>query len=175
MRNARSKKISVGRNLQLYCKLSIKGPGQVAIGRDCSISGIPGARVNMVTFYTHSPEAVITIGNNVKLISARISSRFAIEIGNDVVIEDVSILDSDFHTLDISRRTPPDETIENCKVIIEDDVRIGSRAIIGKGVTIGRGSLVHPGSVVQKSFPEYSEILGNPAKPIRKMESPQRR
>jgi acetyltransferase-like isoleucine patch superfamily enzyme len=140
--------------------------GSVSIGKNCIVNGIPGARIRRVTLYTHSPTATIKIGNDVKLISARVSSKFSIEIGNNVIIEDSSILDTDFHTLDISRQEPTDETIGKCRVVINDDVMIGSRAIIRKGVTIGKGSLVHPGSVVQKTFPAYSEILGNPAKLI---------
>lgn len=168
----RKKNITIVDDLQLYCRLEIKGPGSVSIGRSCVVRAIPGARIKKVTLYTHSPDAIIRIGDNVQLIAARISSRFKIHIGNNVIIEDASIMDTDFHTLDISRRTPPYENEENCQVTIGDDVSIGSRSIVAKGVTIGKGSLVHPGSVVQKPFPEYSQILGNPAKLIGKMEDP---
>ena len=164
-RNAR---VTIESGLHLSCRLSIKGPGSVRIGKRCTIHGIPGARVNMVTLYTHDPEATIAIGQDAVLVAARFSSRFAIDIGNAVVIEDASLLDTDFHSLDRSRRVPADETLEQCRITVGDEVSIGSRAIIGKGVSVGKGSVVHPGSVVQKSFPDHVEIMGNPARIVDK-------
>ncbi len=160
--------IVVGPGLKLHCWLSIKGPGRVEIGGNCVVSHIAGARVKLVTLYTHSTDAKLTIGDNAQLIAAKISSKFAIAIGNNVIIEDASILDTDFHTLDISRQTPPNENFETCRVTIEDDVVVASRSTITKGVTIGRASCIYPGTVVQKSFPHHSNLIGNPAKPIRK-------
>lgn|SRR5574344_1086481 len=54
-------------------------------------------------------------------------------------------------------------------VIIEDEVWIGTKAIILPGVTIGHNSVVGAGAVVTKSFPPYSLIGGVPAKLIRKL------
>ena len=52
-------------------------------------------------------------------------------------------------------------------VVIEDDVWIGARAIILKGVTIGRGSVIAAGSIVTKSIPPYSIVAGVPARVIK--------
>ncbi|MDE6415935.1 MAG: acyltransferase [Duncaniella sp.] len=52
-------------------------------------------------------------------------------------------------------------------VTIEDDVWLGTNAIILPGVTVARGTIVGAGSVVTKNFPEYSIIGGNPARLIR--------
>ena len=163
-----NKNIVIGSGLQLHCRLSIKGPGRVEIGENCHIEPLAGARIQMVTLYTHSPDAIISIGDNVLLVAAKISSKFSVSIGSNVIIEDASILDTDFHTLDVSRQPPPDEHLEQCRIVLEDDVQVGSRSIITKGVTIGRGSLIYPGTVVQKSFPAESVLYGNPAKKIRK-------
>lgn len=53
--------------------------------------------------------------------------------------------------------------------IIEDNVWIGERSTILKGVTIGEGSIVACDSVVTKSVPPFSLIAGNPAKVVKSL------
>lgn len=53
---------------------------------------------------------------------------------------------------------------EDLGVTIEDDVWVGARATILRGVTVGRGSIIAAGSVVTKSVPPYSIVAGNPAR-----------
>ena len=53
---------------------------------------------------------------------------------------------------------------EDLGVIIEDDIWIGSRAIILRGVSVGRGSIIGAGSVLTKSVPPYAIVGGNPAR-----------
>ena len=52
------------------------------------------------------------------------------------------------------------------KVIIDDYVFIGPRAIILPEVKIGRGAIVAAGAVVTKNVPAFSIVGGVPAKPI---------
>lgn len=52
-------------------------------------------------------------------------------------------------------------------VVIEDDVWVGTRAIILAGVIVGRGAVVAAGAVVTKSVPPYAIVGGNPAKVIK--------
>jgi len=49
-------------------------------------------------------------------------------------------------------------------VVIENDVWIGSNAVIMPGVTIGTGAVVGAGAVVTKDVPRYSIVAGIPAK-----------
>lgn len=50
---------------------------------------------------------------------------------------------------------------------IEDDCWIGGNVTILPGVTIGKGTTVGAGSVVTKSIPPYSVVLGAPAKVVK--------
>lgn len=51
-------------------------------------------------------------------------------------------------------------------VVVDDDVWIGSRVTLLSGVHIGRGCEIGAGSIVRKSTPPYSIVVGNPAKII---------
>ena len=51
-------------------------------------------------------------------------------------------------------------------VIVEDDVILMSNVTLLNGVTVGRGCFVGAGTVVRKSLPPYSIVIGNPAKVI---------
>lgn len=62
----------------------------------------------------------------------------------------------------------------NGNVHIEDDVYVGSGAIIKQGnlnepLHIGRGSVIGMGAVVTKNVPAGSVVVGNPAKQIDKL------
>ncbi len=52
-------------------------------------------------------------------------------------------------------------------VTIGDDVWLGARAIIMPGVTIGNGVIVGAGAVVTKDVPDYSVVVGVPAKIVK--------
>jgi len=53
----------------------------------------------------------------------------------------------------------------NCE--IEDDVWIGARVTLKKGIRIGRGAIVAAGAVVTRDVPPYAIIGGVPARVIR--------
>jgi maltose O-acetyltransferase len=50
------------------------------------------------------------------------------------------------------------------KVVIEDNVFIGARALIMPGVRVGKNAIVAAGSIVTKSVPENTVVGGNPAR-----------
>lgn len=51
---------------------------------------------------------------------------------------------------------------------IEDDVWIGTHAVILDGVTIGTGSVIGAGAVVTKDVPPFSIVTGVPGQVVRK-------
>ena len=58
-------------------------------------------------------------------------------------------------------------------ITIEDDVWIGSGAIITDGVAVGKGAVIAAGSVVIHDVEPHTVVAGNPARFIRKIEDSQ--
>lgn len=115
----------------------------------------------------------IEIGHHVGMSSPCLWAKEQITIGNYVKIGgDCIIMDSDAHNLDWRIRNSqvmfsPMESLDihTCKcapIVIEDNVLIGARCIILKGVTIGHGSVIGAGSVVVKNIPANCIAAGNP-------------
>lgn len=109
----------------------------------------------------------IVIGNQSGFSSVVINSRKSVRIGGNVKIGgNVRIFDHDFHPLEWDARRPPEKWSKTriSPVVIEDDVFIGTNAIILKGSHIGARSIVAAGSVVfGLDVPPDSIVKGNPA------------
>ena len=101
-------------------------------------------------------------------------------IGNFVQIAPrVDIFDNDSHSLDPGQRqedaknvfelgkTIDYSRVPQAPVVIEDDVWIGTKSTIMKGVRIGRGAVVAAGSVVTMEVPPFTLVGGNPARELR--------
>ncbi|PRR84094.1 acyltransferase [Clostridium vincentii] len=104
----------------------------------------------------------LTLGSGFSNSNLKIRCTNSITIGNNVAIShDVTIMDSDAHNIDYDgyQMTNP--------VIIGNNVWIGSRAIILKGVKIGDGAIIAAGAVVTKDIPENTVVAGCPAKIIK--------
>ena len=159
------RRISIGRGLRLKCWLELDGPGSFVIGDHCTIDSMPGGRREHVTLYSNSPASRVVIGNGVLLRACRLSCKYLISIGNEVLIEDAGLADTDFHSIDPSRADAQEDP-EQCRIVVGDRVAIGSRSVICKGVTLGEGARIIAGSVVRKSVPAGITVLGNPARPV---------
>lgn len=111
--------------------------------------------------------------------NARIWSAASVSIGNRVLIShDVNILDSLTHPINAAARHrqfccivetghPLDVCLDEKAIVIEDDVWIGAKAVILRGVTIGKGAIIGAGAIVTSDVPPFSIVGGNPAKIIR--------
>lgn len=116
-----------------------------------------------VTIKALSPQSHLSIGNNVGMSGVSICCSLRIEIGNDVLLGSGAVItDTDAHPLHPAERNNA-KLIGTRKVIIEDGVFIGARAMILKGVTIGRGSVIGAGAIVTRDVPPLSIAVGNPA------------
>lgn len=147
--------------------------GTFSIGKNFAmnngIKGNPIGCYERCTFFVDRG-AVLTIGENVGMSQAALICHKSIIIGNNVKIGGgVCIYDTDFHSLDpVIRRSSEDlKNRAEKPVVIGNDVFIGAKSIILKGVTIGENSVIGAGSVVTKSVPANQIWAGNPAKFIR--------
>lgn len=95
-------------------------------------------------------------------------------IGNGVsILEGVKILTHEhdiFYQKEENELIPYSNRAFKSRLIIKDNARIGTRAIIMPGVEeIGECSIVSAGSVVKKKVPDYVIVAGNPAEIIAKI------
>jgi acetyltransferase-like isoleucine patch superfamily enzyme len=160
------KNIHIGSNLRIYKKVSVTGSGKLAIGNDCVIKGIMGDCSQYTCIDMCNSDAVIIIGNKVSLHAARITAKFDIIIGDQVTIDEATVYNTDFHSIDKHRNDADHEEQAKCKIKIGDRVHIGARSAIMKGVSIADDVTVLPGSIVVNTVKERSVVCGNPAKPL---------
>ncbi len=113
---------------------------------------------------------------------SRIVSQTSVSIGSHVLISYlVDIYDTDCHPVDwkerrldaqelmLGRYRVPTKTVSK-PVVIEDDVWIGFKSTVLKGVHIGRGAIITAGSVVVEDVPAWTIVSGNPAKVVQRLE-----
>ena len=114
----------------------------------------------------------VEIGNNVKIGSLS-------HIDYDVKIGDNTLIEGLVYIPPLSRigknvfigpsaaftNDPYPTSGKLIGVTIEDNVIIGSKAVIKAGVTIGKNSVVAMGAVVTKDVPSDTVVAGIPAKP----------
>lgn len=117
-----------------------------------------------------APKARIVIGDDCGFSGTSICAAVEVKIGARCLFgADVLIFDTDFHNHapEGRRYGAPDWPRISRPTIIGDDVFIGARAIISKGVTIGDGAIVAAGSVVVSEVSPRSVVGGNPARQLR--------
>lgn len=145
-----------GRRLQVHGRLTIRGPGLVTFGDDVVVFG-------HCTPFTYEPDASITVGNNVILGAVKFGCVLSISIGDDCIVAESSISDTDHHSTRADRRTGR-APIRVLPVTIERNVWIGRTAAILPGVVVGENSVVAHGAVCMRSVPPNMIVVGNPAK-----------
>jgi acetyltransferase-like isoleucine patch superfamily enzyme len=120
-----------------------------------------------------------SLGNDVFIGTGAtfLASESEIIIGNKVMFgPNVTIMGGNHNTtqigkymFDVKEKLPENDL----PVVIEDDVWVGTGAIILKGVTIRKGSIIAAGALVTKDVSPYSIVGGVPAKLIKMRFSPE--
>lgn len=125
-----------------------------------------GQKVNIEKNVFFGGGREITIGDYSGIgINARIQG--PLDIGQHVMMGPEVIIYTRGHNYqDITKPMMTQGDSNPKKVIIEDDVWIGARAVILPGVTIGKGSIIGACALVTKDVLPYSIVGGVPAKVI---------
>jgi galactoside O-acetyltransferase len=148
-----------GSGLKLRMSTTILGHGNIAIGNRF---------VSMGNLYLYALDAgELEIGDdcdvNTNVQFGASSGRLI--IGNNVMIGPNVVVRVSNHGM--ARDKPMIAQLpQRGEVIIEDDVWIGSNAVITPDVRVAKGTIVGAGAVVTRSTEPYSIVAGVPAKKI---------
>jgi maltose O-acetyltransferase len=153
----------------LDCPIRCDGAGDVRLDGKVSFGykKAPKLADGEILIQARSPESRVSIGsgtttsNNISIVACS-----KISIGENCQIGDlVAIYDCDFH--EINPETRNNSAGEIIPVKIGNNVWLGSRVMVLKGVNIGDNSVIAAGSIVTKSIPPRCLAAGIPAKIIR--------
>ena len=144
----------------------IQGKGDLIVGDDVLIDG----KCNITFATTISERPALRIGDRTVIgHGSALVVASSITIGKDCLIAGGCwIFDSPGHPSDPeerrARKRPAPEDVR--PVVVEDNVWIGSDAVITPGVRVGEGSIVAAKSVVLNDVPPFTVVMGNPARRI---------
>jgi len=162
-----SQKVNYMEGLTIQGVVHVRNTGKISLGKNVTIHNSTSGNIVGIAhrsiLCTLNLDSVIEIGDNVGISGASIVAANSIHIGHNVLIgSGVAIWDSDFHPINWrDRLVNRNAGAKSEKIVIEDNVFIGARSIILKGVHIGSGSVVGAGSIVSKNVPANSIVVGN--------------
>lgn len=161
--------VQIGRNVTIGYKTSISSKlcilgDNVAIGSHCSIAAhkfVVGRDSRILSHNRFIGKGSVTIGEN-----ARIINEHFFDCWHDIVIGDrtwIAGQRSQFWTHGTT------DTKDDQRILIGDDVYVGSGVLFAPGSQVANQTLVALGAVVAHAFDEPKCVIGgNPAKVIRR-------
>lgn len=152
---------TVGRRVRLWGRAVVSNYGTLAVGERARIVG---TLVPVELYVGEGAQLEIGAGAFINY-GCSIAANQLVRIGPRCSIGTYAIImDNDFHHIEPERR---DERPESAPIVLEENVWLGARVTVLRGVTIGAGSVVAAGSVVVKDIPPRSLAAGVPARVIR--------
>jgi len=148
----------VGAHARTLGRPRIENLGRMELGRDVLLRS-----VNVPVELCTGPEGTLRIGDGVRInYGVSVAAQKEVSIGARTRVGPyVMIVDSDFHDPYLRSRRP-----EARPVVIEEDVWIGAKASVLRGVRIGRGAIVGTGAVVTRDVAPFSVVAGVPARVV---------
>jgi acetyltransferase-like isoleucine patch superfamily enzyme len=126
----------------------------------------PGAGIHMSCYMSfYGPGSIRR--NDVRIgARSRINRGCALDLRGGLAIGDNVSVSADVSIVTVANLTTNRSSAEAKPVVIEDNVWIGTRAIVMPGVTVGQGAVVGAGAVVLRDVPPLAVVFGSPARPV---------
>jgi acetyltransferase-like isoleucine patch superfamily enzyme len=153
------RKFRVPLSVRLNGRVHFSGEGRLVLGQGVALVGT----VVPVDFATYD-NGRIEIGDySFVNYGSHIAAHSSVKIGSHCHLGHYTfIMDNHQHDVVAHKQLPP-----SAPVVIEDNVWIGSKAVILPGVRIGRYSVIGAGSIVTSDIPPQCVAAGNPARILR--------
>jgi acetyltransferase-like isoleucine patch superfamily enzyme len=143
-------------------------PNGVDIG--CNTIIMQGAILHVYNF-RGLPNAGIRIGKDCLIGEYTvIRGQGGVQIGDRVYTSPMTQIIAVDHIFHDPERPFVEQGITAQGIVIEDDVWLGSAAVITDGVRVGKGAVVAAGAVVTKDVPPHTVVAGVPAKVIKRVD-----
>lgn len=145
---------------------------QIYAGDYLHLISHPAKPVRLTTWSSRQAQGSIRIGDYCLIApGVEITAAVSIKIGsNSMIAAECSINDCDWHGL--YNRTRPFRCSK--PVVLGNNVWLGARVMVCKGVTIGDNSVIGAGAVVTSDIPANVVAAGNPARVVKEL-NPRRR
>jgi acetyltransferase-like isoleucine patch superfamily enzyme len=150
--------VSLGRNVDIR----IVTGGSLTIGAGTIVE----AQCTLVA------EGELVIGENSFIgFGAIVVAAKSVRIGKDALIAAYTTIRDQDHRFDDPSKPYRLQGLASSPVVIGDNVWLGTKTTVLKGVRIGDNSIVGANSVVTSNVPEDPIVAGGPARPIRSVKA----
>jgi acetyltransferase-like isoleucine patch superfamily enzyme len=146
----------------------VNGP-RIRVGERLHSMATRERPIQLTVFPDREQTSEIVLGAYcIVLPGVRIAAATSIRVGNNCMFAtNCYVTDADWHD-QYDRTAAPGKT---GPIALGDNVWIGDSAIVCKGVEIGDNSIVGAGAVVTRSVPANTIVAGNPARPVKQLDS----
>jgi acetyltransferase-like isoleucine patch superfamily enzyme len=159
-------RVSLAKRIVFTHAVRFQGSGELIVGDDVTFGYyLAGAIGWPILLQPRERDSVIRIGKSTQIMNGcELMARDSITLGSECLIgAQTVILDADFHGVSPGARH---EGGIVKPVVIEDNVWVGLRVVILKGVRIGRDAIVASSCVVTKDVGCGEIVAGNPMRVV---------